>query len=86
MPAVAHQALEPVVGVLDDGLDGGARLGACRLIAAGRGLERRGFDVLDLHADRLQELGHIGILEDDADRADDGALLRQMWSDAIAAI
>src|SRR5436309_2438359 len=64
-----HHVAKPGVGIRHDGLDRRARLRRGRLEAVGCGLERRGFDLFDLDADRLQEVGDVGILEQHADRA-----------------
>ena len=44
--------------------------------AVGRGLERRGLDLLHADADLAQQLADIGKLEQHADRADQGRVLR----------
>ena len=79
-----HQALEPGIGILHQRIERVARLGAGRLKAVGRSLQRRGFHFLDLDADGLQEVGKIRILEQHADRADQRALLRDDVIGAIA--
>ena len=69
------RSAEPGVGVLHQHLQRGARLRTGRLEAVGRGLQRRRFHLLDLDADRLQQLGDVGKLEQHADRADQRGLL-----------
>src|SRR5262244_804357 len=71
-----HHAAKPGIGVRDDRLDGRARLRRGRLEAVGRRLERRRLDFFDLDAERLQEIGDVRILEQHADRADQGSLQR----------
>src|SRR5262245_58908537 len=71
-----HHAAEPGIGVRDDRLDRRARLRRGRLKAVGRGLERRRLDFFDLDAERLEEIGDVRILEQHADRADEGGLQR----------
>src|SRR6185312_7926869 len=75
VPAVLHQALEPGVGVQNDGLDRRARLGARGLETVRRRLEGRRFDRLHLDADLAEQVGEVGVFEQHADRADQRRLL-----------
>src|SRR5919109_4086984 len=66
MAACLHHAAEPSIRVRDDCLDGGARLRRGWLKAVGRSLQGRGFDLLDLDAEGLEEVGDVWILDQHA--------------------
>jgi hypothetical protein len=76
MPPVPHQSFEPGIGVLDDRIQCCFRLGAGGLETVRRGLERSRLDRFHLDANLAEEIGKVRILEENADRADQGCLLR----------
>ena len=72
---VLHDPFEPGIEILDDQFDRGARLRRGRLETVRRSFERGRFDRFHLDAELGQKIADIGILEQDANRADERRLL-----------
>src|SRR5262249_41965412 len=72
---VPYDVLEPPKGIDHQRLDCGAGLRSGRLKAIGSGLEGGGLYLLKLDADLREQVGEIRILEQHADRTDQGGVL-----------